>query len=227
LGVPFFSYDALMVYRAPETLRAALVLTIVAGCCAAQSATAPVHEEPTPVFGTTVVIPSGLRGSVYHIHRQSKALPNFQKMKPAGPPIYTASLNLPPQDFRQGFPGVTKRIEWFAIDYLGKFWINDPGTYMFSLLSDDGAKLYIDDQTIIDNDGVHPPRTRYTGVQLASGLHRIRVSYFQGPKFYVALVLKVAGPGQKLHVFSTDEFKPPPDPGEWRFQKPSDTPPGK
>jgi hypothetical protein len=30
--------------------------------------------------------------------------------------------------------------------------------------------------------------------------------------------LKVAGVGQELRVFSTDEFKPPPDPGQWRFQ---------
>ena len=42
-------------------------------------------------------------------------LPKFEKMKPVGT-IYTSSLNLPPQDFRQGFPGVTSRFEWFAID---------------------------------------------------------------------------------------------------------------
>jgi hypothetical protein len=43
------------------------------------------------------------------------------------------------------------------------------------------------------------------------------VSYFQGPKYQIALVLKVAGSDRKMHVFSTDDFKPPPDPGEWRF----------
>jgi hypothetical protein len=192
----------------------------------AMMAGAGAQEQSTPVFGTTVVIPSGLRGLVYHIHRRATELPNFQKMKPAGPPIYTSSLNLPPQDFRRGFPGVTKRIEWFAIDYTGRFWINDPGMYTFSLLSDDGSKLYIDDQVVIDNDGVHRPEEKTGDVDLAGGLHRIRVSYFQGPKFYVALVLKVAGPGQKLRVFSTDEFKPPPDPGEWRFPK-GENPPQK
>ena len=54
-------------------------------------------------------------------------------------------------------------------------------------------------------------------VELAGGIHRIRVSYFQGPKWAIALVLKVAAPGQQLRVFSTDEFKPPPDAGEWHF----------
>ena len=175
------------------------------------------QEEPTPVFGTTVVISSGLRGLVYHISHRTSQLPDFDKLKPAGPAIYTSSLNLPPQDFKQGFPGVTKRNEWFAIDYSGKFWIADPGMYTFALLSDDGAKLYIDDQVVIDNDGVHAPVEKTGVIDVAGGLHRIRVSYFQGPKFLIALVLKVAGPGQQSRVFSTDEFKPPPDPGQWRF----------
>jgi len=175
------------------------------------------QEQPTVVLGTTVVQPSGLRGLVYHIRHNSKQLPDFEKLKPAGRPIYTSSLNLPPQNFLQGFPGVTKRNEWFAIDYSGRFWIADPGMYTFALLSDDGSKLYIDDQLVIDNDGVHAPLEKTGAVDLAGGLHRMRVSYFQGPKYQIALVLKVAGPGQEPRVFSTDEFKPPPDPGQWRF----------
>jgi hypothetical protein len=193
-------------------MRAALVLAMLA--CASGVAA---QDEPIAVFGTTVVIPSGLRGLVYYTHPRTTKLPNFEKLKPAGPAIYTASLNLPPQDFKQGFPGVTKRTEWFAIDYSGKFWISDPGMYNFSLLSDDGAKLEIDDQVVIDNDGLHAPLEKTNAVELAGGLHRIRVSYFQGPKYQVALVLKVGGPGQDLRIFSTDEFKPPPDPGQWRF----------
>ena len=47
-------------------------------------------------------------------------------------------------------------------------------------------------------------------VRLKAGVHRIRVSYFQGPRFHVALVLRVAGPrDNELRVFHTDDFKPP------------------
>lgn len=173
------------------------------------------QDQPVAIFGTTVVIPTGLRGLVYHIHHYSAKLPDFEKLKPAGPPIYTSSLNVPPQSFSAGFPGVTKRNEWFAIDYTGRFWINNPGMYSFSLLSDDGSKLYIDDRLVIDNDGLHLPEEKTDAVELTPGVHAIRVSYFQGPKWEVALVLKIAAPGQPLHVFSTDELKPPPDPGQW------------
>lgn len=168
-------------------------------------------QEPAVTFGTTVVIPSGLEGHVYHIRHNTKELPNFAKMKPVGA-IYATSLNVPPQDFRQGFPGVTKRFEWFAIDYKGRFWVEDPGDYEFSLLADDGANLYIDHELVIDNDGQHPPRERTGSVRLAHGVHEIRVSYFQGPRYHVALVLKVAPPGGKPRLFSTDELKPPPEP---------------
>jgi hypothetical protein len=171
-------------------------------------------QEPGVKFGTTVVIPSGLRGRVYHIRRNTTKLPDFSKLKPAGT-IYTSSLNIPPQDFRQGFPGVTKRFEWFAIDYSGRFWVAKPGEYRFVLTSDDGARLYIDDALIIDNDGTHPPQELTGTVDLTGGVHSIRVSYFQGPRFEVALVLKVAPPGEPLRIFSTDDLKPPPNPDTW------------
>jgi hypothetical protein len=168
-------------------------------------------QEPTVTFGTTVVIPSGLEGRIYNLRRDTRKLPNFQKMKPVGT-IYATALNIPPQDFRQGFPGVTKRFEWFAIDYTGRFWIEKPGEYGFSLIADDGANLYIDHELVVENDGQHPPRERVGAIRLGNGVHEIRVSYFQGPRYQVALVLKVAPPGEQLRIFSTDELKPPPSP---------------
>jgi len=176
------------------------------------------QEEPIAHFGTTVVLPSGLQGSVYNVRRNTTRLPDFKKLKPVGT-IYTAELNIPPQDFQQGFPGVTKKFEWFAIDYTGRFWIAKPGEYRFALTSDDGAKLYIDDNLVVDNDGTHPPATATESVTLKGGIHRLRVSYFQGPRFQVALVLEIAGEGEQMRVFSTDEFKPPPNPEDWKFSE--------
>jgi len=175
------------------------------------------QDAPVPTFGTTVVIPSGLRGEIYYIRHNTKMLPRFEKMKPVGI-IYTTALNVPSRSFSQGFPGVTDRFEWFAIDYTGRFWIQKPGVYEFGLTSDDGAKLYIDGRELIDNDGQHEPVTLQGRINLSGGIHRMRVSYFQGPRYMVALVLKVAGPDdEELRVFSTDEFKPPPHPEDWKY----------
>jgi hypothetical protein len=167
-------------------------------------------QEPEYKFGTTVAINSGLRGDIYFLHADTKWLPDFRKMKPKGS-IYTTSLNVPPQSFKDGFPGVTKRFEWFAIVYTGRLWIANPGGYRFALLSDDGSKLWIDDRLLIDNDGIHPPLEASNTANLTPGIHAIRVAYFQGPRMDVALILRVAGPGQRIHIFNTDEFKPPDD----------------
>lgn len=185
--------------------RSAAILALVISCVGAQQSDAPVK------FGVTVVIPSGLKGQVYKMKEDSDRLPNFAKLKKPIATIYTSTLNIPPQDFQEGFPGFSKRVEWFAIDYTGRFWIENPGRYRFLLNSDDGSKLYIDDQLIIDNDGIHAPTEKGGEATLDHGVHRIRVSYFQGPRYSVALVLQVARPGENYRIFSTDELKPPPD----------------
>jgi hypothetical protein len=152
---------------------------------------------------------AGLRGTIYFLKPNTGILPEtFRGMKPKGT-IYTHSLNVPPRDFKDGFPGITKRFEWFAIDYEGRFWIEHAGLYRFALTSDDGSLLYLDDRLVIDNDRIHPAQTKEMQGELGHGAHGIRVSYFQGPRSSVALVLQVAGPGEALRIFSTDEFRPP------------------
>jgi hypothetical protein len=180
------------------------------------NAASPSDQDPVYVFGTTVVVPSGLQGTVYFISHAAKNLAELEKEKPRGT-IYTSSLNIPPQDYKLGFPGISKRTEWFAIDYTGRFWIGKPGEYKFELTSDDGSMLYVDDKLVIDNSGLHPPVTLHGKVDLAGGIHNIRIEYFQGLKYQVALVLKVASPGQGYRVFSTEDFKPPSDPSTWAF----------
>jgi hypothetical protein len=180
----------------------------------------PMHgQEPaTFTFGTTVVIPAGLKGDIYALPEGTDSLAALDRSKPPIGTIYTSSLQVRPQDFRIGFPGVTDRFEWFAIDYNGKFWIEKPGFYRFRLTSDDGSMLYIDGQLIIDNDGQHSPEPRRGSLRLAGGVHTIRVVYFQGSRFTISLMLDVAGPGdQSPRPFSTDEFKPPGNPEDWKF----------
>jgi len=188
---------------------------IIAMMQAAATQAAP-QQDAIPTFGTTVVVPGGLLGVVYAISPLSKSLPYFQWLDPLGV-IYTSTLNVTPRNFLKGFPGVTDRYEWFAIDYSGRFWIEKAGPYRFELTSDDGSKLYIDDLLVVDDDGIHPPVTRTGESTLARGIHHIRVSYFQGPRDDVALVLRIAGPGQEWRVFSTEELKPPSDPTSWMY----------
>jgi hypothetical protein len=85
------------------------------------------------------------------------------------------------------------------------------------LLSDDGSRLFLDDTPVIDNDCQHPPDLRVAAVQLEGGGHRMRVSYFQGPRDCLALVLAIAGPDRQWKIFDVREFKPPSNPEDWHF----------
>lgn len=200
-----------------------MILGLLTLALAAGAQDQPPTSEPLYKFGTTVVQPMGLKGQIYNLKRDTQYLPDFRKMKPVGS-IYTDVLNVPPQPFDRGFPGVTKRFEWFAIDYTGRFWVSRPGFYRWSLLSDDGSKLYIDDILIIENDGLHPAQDMRGECELKEGMHRIRVSYFQGPRMDVALVFRVAKPGERFTLFRTADFKPP-EGAQWSDAP--EEPPGK
>jgi alpha-L-fucosidase len=60
-------------------------------------------------------------------------------------------------------------------------WINVPETnvYTFYLASDDGSRLIIDLQTVIDFDGVHGAEEKSVELPLAGGWHKITLQYFQ------------------------------------------------
>ncbi len=178
-------------------------LVIGGGVFARQAA-----DESGAIFGTTVVIPGGLRGAVYFIPENTMVLPDFEddRVQRVGE-IWTNELNIPPRHWRDGFPGLTQRFEWFAIDYNGRFWIANPGRYTFALLSDDGSRLFVDDTPVIDNDCQHPPDVRLAAVQLEGGVHKIRVAYFQGPRDCLALILAVAGPDHQWRDFDVSRIQ--------------------
>jgi hypothetical protein len=189
--------------------RLALVLALAAICYA--------QGDSLATFGTTVVIPGGLTGKIYNIPPSSGGLPKFDKLEPVGT-IYAKGLAIPPTEFTEGFPGVTNRIEWFAIDFNGRFYIPNPGSYRFRLCSDDGSKLYFDGKVVIDNDGIHGTRCLETGVKLSGGIHTIRLSYFQGPRYHLCLILGVQKPGATtFRPFNTDDFAAPENPADWKY----------
>jgi hypothetical protein len=176
------------------------------------------EDKPACTFGTTVVDLSGLHGRVFNLDKHVERLPNLRRMRPVGS-VYTSSLNVWPQNFTEGFPEITERFEWFAIEYTGRFWLEKEGQYRFSLLADDGARLYLDDKLVIDNDGIHRATAVSGGATLTRGVHEIKVEYFQGPRSTVALVLSVAGPGEPWRIFNMSNFKPPKDPEQWETGK--------
>jgi hypothetical protein len=91
-------------------------------------------------------------------------------------------LNVPP--LRSGIiPGFTieprEKEQFFSFDYEGYINIIAEGQYTFYLASNDGGRFYLDDQMMINNDGLHPVVEVSKSVKLKAGLHSISVKYFQ------------------------------------------------
>lgn len=67
----------------------------------------------------------------------------------------------------------------FAVRYTGSITVPANGTYLFYTVSDDGSRLFIDGQLVVDNGGTHPERRVRETVTLAEGEHSIRVAMFE------------------------------------------------
>ena len=68
--------------------------------------------------------------------------------------------------------------EYFAIQLTGYIKVPKDGVYVFNLASDDGSKMSIDGNPVIDNDGSHSLSGKTGSVALAAGYHAIQIGYF-------------------------------------------------
>lgn len=73
--------------------------------------------------------------------------------------------------------------------------IPEKGVYKFHIYSDDGARLFIDNQEVIDNDGSHSAGEATGKVALEKGFHEIRVIYFED---YMGQALEIGITGKNL-----------------------------
>ena len=87
--------------------------------------------------------------------------------------------------------------ENFGVKLTGYISVPADGVYVFELASDDGSRLEIGGQTVVDNDGLHSMTAKTGELALAKGLHPINVWYFNASGDQ-GLTLKWALAGQEL-----------------------------
>lgn len=57
--------------------------------------------------------------------------------------------------------------------------VPSPALYRFELESDDGSRMFVSGELVVDNDGLHGMQARSGVVGLLPGLHRVRVEFFE------------------------------------------------
>lgn len=71
-----------------------------------------------------------------------------------------------------------KEIRYFGLKLTGYIYIPETANYSFSCIADDGAKIYLDWELIVDNDGRHWINEAFGATFLEKGYHKISISYF-------------------------------------------------
>ena len=84
----------------------------------------------------------------------------------------------------------------FAVRFTGWIKVVKEGEYLFSGTSDDGCRLLVDDEVVVENDGDHRAQEQQDRIKLKPGKHKIVLLYYQHgePKF---LKVQFSGPGFK------------------------------
>jgi len=207
-------------------LRASLIVVVLASAYAAPSVpvalSSPPHASLSPqdgtpqaragcpprqkaLFGTKEKTAVSMEGRIYLLPEETTELPDFRTLKAIGS-IYASEWDISERSFTEGFPGVTDRFEWFAIDYQGTIYVPQTGEYQFRLGSDDGSILYLDDKVVIDINGQHPWVEQRGQASLKEGDHKFRLSFYQGPRDYLGLQLWVTPPGGEEKIFALQDF---------------------
>jgi len=97
-------------------------------------------------------------------------LPDFKKLEPAKTGVADSAFDI------SKLPRKTN----FGCLFEGYFEIVKDGYYLFTLVSNDGSKLFLGDQLIIDNDGVRSAESVKSFIlPLEKGFYPVRIEYFQ------------------------------------------------
>ncbi|TWT45754.1 Mannosylglycerate hydrolase [Phycisphaerae bacterium RAS1] len=122
----------------------------------------PAPRQPDPVDDLT----PGLHCRYFEV--QARSVRDFAETAPASEQD-VVNIDLSP----------AARTENFALEFGGYLRIPRDGVYTLYLNSDDGSRLWIGDDLLVDHDGLHGNTTRTAQAALKAGPHRMRLTYFQ------------------------------------------------
>jgi hypothetical protein len=165
-------------YVKPFTISQAAQLSVMGfqeGRLPGKLVTMPVSVYPLLKASTTGALQEGLEVKAYEL--AAKKLGDLENATPVKQSI---SGNISTNDLT--------RNEYSGLVYSGYIKVPASGLYQFHLSSDDGSRLWIDEQVVVDHDGLHANTEKSGRIGLKKGYHAFRLAYFEDKP---ALALKL------------------------------------
>lgn len=187
-------------------------------------ATSPALDKPVILDGAAIMklalfTPGGRRGDVYTLKFNAQQYSQQQEItglkNGLTSALYKGAFSLttaikgkPDSVFSVteiAVPGTIK-MPVFGLKFTGYIQVPETGVYTFYLTCNDGGVLYIGGQQIVDNDGLHPDRTKGGQAGLQKGLHPIALDFMEYGGGYI-LDLKYSYKGSAPKPVPASWFK--------------------
>jgi hypothetical protein len=97
----------------------------------------------------------------------------------SGEPSLVARTPEADNDWGHGGPGIAMPKDHFSARFETCLVLDRPGSIVFTVGSDDGSRLFVDDRNVIDAWGPQLYTERSRSVALDAGAHALRLEYFE------------------------------------------------
>lgn len=143
----------------------------------------------------------GLYAAYYELNNP-QVVPDYATLDAYDAEVVSA-LNYPSSEGNFANSG---RADGVGAVFTGYLNIPSSGAYTISVLSDDGSKVYLGSEMILNNDGLHGMDEKVTVRGLQAGLHKLRVDFFENGGG-AGLLLTISSPGIFKQVVPASMFR--------------------
>jgi glucose/arabinose dehydrogenase len=162
---------------------------------------AATHTVSTPASDTTYTatfVPApatflpGLKAEFFDFTSSLSVLPNLTTLAPN---VVRTDATVNYASTSSAWAGLDSRFaNTFATRHTGYLNVPAAGSYTLFVNSDDGSRVWLDGELIIDNNGLHSMRERSATRTLTAGNHTLRTEFFENSGG-AGLILSWSGPG--------------------------------
>lgn len=112
---------------------------------------------------------NGIQVEYYFPHQTNVAVETLDKLEPKATGIVPEIVMEVPQ---------RKEKDRFALRFTGNLFVPKSGKYTIYIASDDGSRIYLDEDLFINHDGLHGMTEKKRDVDLSAGPHKLVVTYY-------------------------------------------------
>jgi hypothetical protein len=116
----------------------------------------------------------GFKEEVFYKQIGKKSVPNLNRRPDAQRVVNRVKYDMTDRPWM----GFTAK-DGFAVRWSGKLRVTQGGSYRFSLYSDDGSRMFLNNKRIVNNDGLHGWRQVEGNARIRSGAYNIIVEFFE------------------------------------------------